>query len=50
MSTRSLTMVVDRSDAEHNELGFACEPVFISDKSYVNMYLHHDGYPEWQGV
>ena len=22
----------------------------LSDKSYVNMYLHHDGYPQWQGV
>ena len=50
MSTRNLTMVVDRSDAEHNELGFACEPALLRDKSYVNMYLHHDGYPEWRGV
>ena len=22
----------------------------VSDKSYVNMYLHHDGYPEWRGI
>jgi len=43
-------MVVDRSAAEDNELGFACNPSIISDKSYVNMYLHHDGYPEYQGV
>ena len=43
-------MVVDRADAQHNHLGFACEPTLLSDKSYVNMYLHHDGYPEWQGV
>ena len=50
MSTRSLTMVVDRSAAEDNELGFACNPSILSDKSYVNMYLHHDGYPEYQGV
>ena len=50
MSTRSLTMVVDRSAAEDNELGFACNPSIISDKSYVNMYLHHDGYPEYHGV
>jgi len=50
MSTRNLTMVVNRSDAEHNELGFACEPALLRDKSYVNMYLHHDGYPQWQGV
>jgi len=50
MSTRNLTMVVDREHAEHHELGFAAPPSFFSDKSYVNMYLHHDGYPEWQGV
>ena len=50
MSTRSLTMVVDRSAAEDNDLGFACNPSILSDKSYVNMYLHHDGYPEYQGV
>ncbi len=50
MSTRNLTMVVDRSEAGHNNLGFACSPDLVSDKSYVNMYLHHDGYPEWQGV
>ena len=50
MSTRNLTMVVDRQEAENNELGFACEPSLLSDRSYVNMYLHHDGYPQWQGV
>ncbi len=50
MSTRNLTMIVDREHAEHHELGFAAPPSFFSDKSYVNMYLHHDGYPEWQGV
>jgi len=50
MSTRNLTMVVDRSAAEKTELGFACHPEEVGDKSYVNMYLHHDGYPEWQGV
>ena len=50
MSTRNLTMVIDRKHAEDNELGFACNPEIVSDKSYVNMYLHHDGYPEWQGV
>tara|TARA_R100000951_G_scaffold83937_1_gene71691 strand:+ start:1489 stop:1929 length:441 start_codon:yes stop_codon:yes gene_type:complete len=43
-------MVVNRADAQHNHLGFACKPTLLSDKSYVNMYLHHDGYPEWQGV
>jgi len=50
MSTRNLTMVIDRQHAEDNELGFACNPEIVSDKSYVNMYMHHDGYPEWQGV
>ena len=50
MSTRNLTMVVDREEASHNDLGFACNPDLVSDKSYVNMYLHHDGYPQWQGV
>jgi hypothetical protein len=50
MSTRNLTMVVDREKASHNDLGFACDPDMVSDDSYVNMYLHHDGYPAWQGV
>ena len=50
MATRNLTMVVDRKHAEKSELGFAENPRYFTDKSYVNMYLHHDGYPEWQGV
>ena len=50
MSTRNLTMVVDRDYASQNELGFAADPSVYADNSYVNMYLHHDGYPEWQGV
>ena len=50
MSTRNLTMVVHREKASHNDLGFACDPDMVSDDSHVNMYLHHDGYPEWQGV
>jgi hypothetical protein len=50
MATRNLTMVVDRRHAEKSELGFAENPTYFTDKSYVNMYLHHDGYPEWQGV
>ena len=50
MATRNLTMVVDRKHAEQSELGFAAPPSTYADKSYVNMYLHHDGYPEWQGV
>ena len=43
-------MVVDRKHAEKSELGFAENPTYFTDKSYVNMYLHHDGYPEFQGV
>jgi hypothetical protein len=43
-------MVVHREKASHNDLGFACDPDMVSDDSHVNMYLHHDGYPEWQGV
>lgn len=50
MSTRNLTMVVDRDYAQNHYLGFAAPPQVYSDKSYVNMYLQHDGYPEWQGV
>jgi hypothetical protein len=50
MSTRNLTMVVERDYASSHEKGFAQNPWNLSDKSYVNMYLHHDGYPEWQGV
>ena len=50
MSTRNLTMVVHRDYAQNHELGFAAPPSVYSDNSYVNMYLHHDGYPEWQGV
>jgi len=45
-----MTMVVDRNHAEKHELGFAAPPSFFEEHSYVNMYLHHDGYPEWQGV
>ena len=50
MSTRNLTMVVDRDYASQNDLGFAANPSVYADNSLVNMYLHHDGYPEWQGV
>ena len=50
MSTRNLTMVVERDYASSHELGFAQDPKNLGDKSHVNMYLHHDGYPEWQGV
>tara|TARA_R100001443_G_C3339036_1_gene174083 strand:+ start:554 stop:1018 length:465 start_codon:yes stop_codon:yes gene_type:complete len=50
MSTRNMTMVIERDYAGGNELGFAQNPNKLAEKSYVNMYLHHDGYPEWQGV
>ena len=50
MSTRSVTMVVHRSETEKFVKGFAIEPTELADKSYVNMYLHHDGYPEYHGV
>ena len=50
MSTRNLTMVVHRDYAQNHELGFAQDPIALSENSHVNMYLHHDGYPEWQGV
>ena len=50
MSTRNMTMVIERDCASDDELGFAQNPNKLAEKSYVNMYLHHDGYPEWQGV
>ena len=50
MSTRSITMVVHRSESEKYVKGFAVDPSDVADKSYVNMYLHHDGYPEYQGI
>jgi len=50
MSTRNLTMVIERDYASNHELGFAQNPELLTENSYVNMYLHHDGYPEWQGV
>ena len=50
MSTRNVTMVVHRSESEKYVRGFAVDPSDIADKSYVNMYLHHDGYPEYQGI
>ena len=50
MSTRNLTMVIDRDYASNNVMGFAQDPSGLTENSYVNMYLHHDGYPEWQGV
>ena len=50
MATRNLTMVVDRRHARGNKNGLAIHPEDITKYSYVNMYLHHDGYPEWQAV
>ncbi len=50
MSTRSLIMVVDRRHASDVEQGFSRDPEEVASHSYVNMYMHHDGYPEWQGV
>ena len=50
MSTRNMTMGIDRDYASNHELGFAQNPELLTEHSYVNMYLHHDGYPEWQGV
>ena len=50
MSTRSNTFVIDRQHAEHYVAGFAVNPSMISDKSAVNMYLHHDGYIDFLGV
>ena len=50
MSTRNVTMVVHRQESEKYVKGFAVDPSDVADKSYVNMYLHHDGYPEYQGI
>ena len=50
MATRNMIMVVDRRHAEQSDLGFADSPEAFADYSRVNMYMHHDGYPEWQGV
>ena len=50
MSTRSNTFVINRQHAEHYVAGFAVNPSMVSDKSAVNMYLHHDGYIDFLGV
>jgi hypothetical protein len=50
MSTRQTTLVIDREYAKEHKEGFAINPEEIVKHSYVNMYLHHDGYLEWQGV
>ena len=43
-------MVIDRKHSSKFEEGFSVDPEAVADKAYVNMYHHHDGYPEWQGV
>ena len=50
MATRNLIMVVDRRHARGSSYGLALHPEHVSSHSYVNMYHHHDGYPEWQAV
>ena len=50
MATRNLIMVVDRKHARGSAYGLAIHPEHVSAHSYVNMYHHHDGYPEWQAV
>ena len=50
MATRNLTMVVNRRHARNNPDGLAISPDSVAEYSFVNMYLHHDGYPQWQGV
>jgi len=43
-------MVVDRKYSSKYPEGFAIHPDLVNKYSCVNMYMHHDGYPEWQGV
>jgi len=50
MATRNLIMVVDRRHARGNKDGLAIQPDQVTGHSYVHMYHHHDGYPEWQAV
>ena len=50
MATRNLIMVVDRKHSSKYPEGFAIHPDLVNKHSYVNMYMHHDGYPQWQGV
>ena len=51
MATRNLTMVVDYKHYEDfTERMMDITPYSMAEYSKVNMYLHHDGYPEWQGV
>ena len=50
MATRNLVMVVDRKHSSNYPQGFSVHPDIVMKHSYVNMYQHHDGYPQWQGV
>ena len=50
MSTRQTNLVIDREYAKEHKEGFAVNPDKVREHSYVNMYLHHDGYLKWQGV
>ena len=51
MATRNLTMVVNRKHYEDfTERMMDITPYSMTEYSQVNMYLHHDGYPEWQGI
>ena len=51
MATRNLTMVVNKKHYEAFTLSMMdITPSTMAEYSKVNMYLHHDGYPEWQGV
>ena len=51
MATRNLTMVVNRDHYEDfTERMMDITPYSMTEYSQVNMYLHHDGYPEWQGI
>ena len=51
MATRNLTMVVNKNLYEaFKESITDITPSTMAEYSKVNMYLHHDGYPEWQGV
>ena len=51
MATRNVTMVVNKKHYEDfKERMMDITPSTMAEYSKVNMYLHHDGYPEWQGV
>ena len=50
MSTRNNTLIIPREVAENYEAGFAIDPSVIRDNSFVNMYLHHDGYLQGVGL